>query len=56
MTSKLRTLALSLLLLPTAAWAMDEEGVLAWLDREQSQYAELALALWDQAELGYLET
>lgn len=56
MTSMLRTLALSLLLLPAAAWAMDDEGVLAWLDREQSQYAELALALWDQAELGYLET
>jgi len=56
MAPMLRTLALSLLLLPAAAWAMDDEGVLAWLDREQSQYAELALALWDQAELGYLET
>lgn len=56
MTHTLRALALSMLLLPGAVLALDEDDILAWLDREQDQYAALALALWDQAELGYLET
>lgn len=52
----LRVLALGLLLLPGAVMALDDADILAWLDREQEQYAELAMALWDEAELGYQET
>lgn len=35
MTGILRALSLSLLLLPGAAMALDDEDILAWLDREQ---------------------
>ncbi|MEQ9463927.1 MAG: amidohydrolase [Haliea sp.] len=56
MTSMLRGLVLGLLLFPGAVLALDEDDLLAWLDREQEQYAALALALWDKAELGYQET
>ncbi|MDP4788720.1 MAG: amidohydrolase [Haliea sp.] len=51
-----RFVALSALLFTGVAQAQGEAGLLAWLDREQPRYAELALTLWDKAELGYLET
>ena len=47
--------ALTTVLMASAAQGGNEESMLLRLDREQPHYAELALSLWDKAELGYLE-
>ncbi len=47
--------ALTTVLIASGAQGGDEESMLTRLDREQPHYASLALALWDKAELGYLE-
>ncbi len=47
--------ALTTIMLSGAAQAAGESSMLTRLDREQARYAELALTIWDKAELGYLE-
>ncbi|QIB67674.1 amidohydrolase [Kineobactrum salinum] len=56
MTFTLKSLGLLLGLLPAAALAADETGMLDYLEREQARFAGIADAIWEQAELGYLET
>ena len=47
--------ALTTIMLSGAAQAAGESSMLTRLDREQARYAELALTIWDKAELGYME-
>ncbi len=39
-----------------AALAADSQSLLDYLDESADEYGKLALAIWDKAELGYLET
>lgn len=50
-----RVLFLSLLC-TVSALADDRQGMLDYLDDSAAQYATLARQIWDEAELGYLET
>jgi len=45
---------ISLLILPLA-YADDKQDVMDYLDQHSDGYAELAMSIWDYAELGYLE-
>jgi len=42
--------------LPAVALADDRDSMLAYLDATTDRYGELARAIWERAELGYLET
>ena len=49
-----RLMFISLLILPLA-YADDKQDVMDYLDQHSDGYAELAMSIWDYAELGYLE-
>ena len=44
------------LLSTTIAFAAESDDLLDYMDRHAASYDELALDIWDFAELGYLET
>jgi aminobenzoyl-glutamate utilization protein B len=48
--------AISLVLLNASALADSNHSVTRYLDQNGSEFTEVALAIWDKAELGYLET
>ncbi len=48
--------ALLLWVLASVGYADDKQDVMAYLDRNASEYATTARQIWDYAELGYLET
>jgi aminobenzoyl-glutamate utilization protein B len=48
--------AISLVLLSASALADSNHSVTRYLDQNSSEFTEIALAIWDKAELGYLET
>ena len=45
-----------ILLNSLTAYAVNDEVVIDYLDANGSKYTDLALTIWDKAELGYLET
>ncbi len=48
-------LAVSLICLPLAGYAADEDALLAFVDARHAQTVEVAQSLWDFAEVGYQE-
>jgi len=51
-----KILFILLVIMPTAVRADDARDLLDYLDRQWSKFEDVAMDLWDYAELGYLET